>query len=61
MRKTILIVDDEKDMNAMLKRYFELNGYFVQTAQNGLQAIEKAGKQPDIILLDINKIGRAHV
>ena len=50
MRKTILIVDDEKDMNAMLKRYFELNGYFVQTAQNGLQAIEKAGKQPDIIL-----------
>ena len=43
MRKTILIVDDEKDMNAMLKRYFELNGYFVQTAQNGLQAIEKAG------------------
>ena len=29
MRKTILIVDDEKDMNAMLKRYFELNGYFV--------------------------------
>ena len=54
MRKTILIVDDEKDMNAMLKRYFELNGYFVQTAQNGLQAIEKAGKQPDIILLDIN-------
>ena len=53
MRKTILIVDDEKDMSAMLKRYFELNGYFVQTAQNGLQSIEKAGKQPDIILMDI--------
>ena len=54
MEKTILIVDDEKDMNAMLKRYFELNGYLVQTAENGTQAIEKAGKQPDLILLDIN-------
>ena len=57
MRKTILIVDDEKDMNAMLKRYFELNGYFVQTAQNGLQAIEKPENQPDIILLDIQYAG----
>lgn len=54
MDKTILIVDDEKDMSVMLKRYFELNGYLVQTAENGLQAIEKAGKQPDLILLDIN-------
>lgn len=54
MKKTILIADDEKDMNAMLKRYFELNGYLVQTAENGTQAIEKAGKQPDLILLDIN-------
>ena len=52
MDKTILIVDDEKDMSVMLKRYFELNGYLVQTAENGLQAIEKAGKQPDLILLD---------
>jgi len=54
MDKTILIVDDEKDMSVMLKRYFELNGYLVQTAENGLQAIEKAGKHPDLILLDIN-------
>lgn len=54
MKKRILIVDDEIDMSAMLKRYFELNGYDVSVAQNGMQAIEKAGKQPDLILLDIN-------
>lgn len=54
MSKTILIVDDEKDMSTMLKRYFEMNGYMVWVAKNGLQAIEKAGKQPDLILLDIN-------
>lgn len=38
----------------MLKRCFELSGYDVTVAANGLQAIEKAGKQPDLILLDIN-------
>ena len=54
MNKKILIVDDEIDMSSMLKRYFELNGYDVSVAENGLQAIEKAGKQPDLILLDIN-------
>ncbi len=54
MSKTILIVDDEKDIRTLLKRYFELNGYFVDTAENGLKAIEKAGLQPDLILLDIN-------
>lgn len=54
MDKKLLIVDDEQDMVAMLKRYFELNGYCVMTAEKGLQAIEKAGKQPDLILLDIN-------
>lgn len=54
MDKTILIVDDEADLSAMLKRYFELNGYNVMVAENGTQAIEKAGKQPDLIILDIN-------
>ena len=54
MPKKILIIDDEIDMSMMLKRYFELNGYDVSVAANGLQGIEKAGKQPDLILLDIN-------
>ena len=54
MAKKLLIVDDEIDLSTMLSRYFELNGYEVSVASNGLQAIEKAGKQPDLILLDIN-------
>lgn len=54
MSKKILIVDDEVDLSNMLKRYFELNGYDISVAENGLQAIEKAGRQPDLILLDIN-------
>lgn len=54
MNKKILIVDDETALSTMLKRCFELSGYDVTVAENGLQAIEKTGKQPDLILLDIN-------
>ena len=54
MRDKILIVDDEADIVSMLKDYFEFNGYDTITAVSGLEAIKKAEKQPDIILLDIN-------
>lgn len=50
----ILIVDDEKDIIDMLKDYFEFNGYKVLTAHGGIEAVQKAEKQPDLILLDIN-------
>lgn len=54
MRDKILVVDDEIDIVNLLKDYFELNGYEVMTATGGLDAVRKAEKQPDIILLDIN-------
>lgn len=31
-------------MSVMLERYFELNGYLVQMAENGLQVKEKTVK-----------------
>ena len=54
MSNTILIVDDEADIVSTLADYFLYNDYNVMTATNGMEAIEKAGKQPDLILLDIN-------
>lgn len=54
MRDKILVVDDEKDIVSMLRDYFEINGYDVMTALSGLEAIKKAEKEPDLILLDIN-------
>ncbi len=50
----ILIADDEPDIVAMLKDYFEMNGYEIITALNGREAISQSGKNPDIILLDVN-------
>ena len=54
MRDTILIVDDEADIVSTLEDYFLYDDYNIMTAANGREAIEKAGKQPDLILLDIN-------
>lgn len=50
----ILIADDEPDIVAMLTDYFEMNGYEIITAFNGSEAIAQSGKDPDIILLDVN-------
>lgn len=54
MQYKILIVDDEPGVIALLKDFFEINGYLVFTATGGEEAIRKAGQEPDIILLDIN-------
>lgn len=54
MTKKILLVDDEPGVIAVLKNYFEIEGYEVYTALNGSEALKKASINPDIILLDIN-------
>lgn len=41
----------------MLSSYFELKGYFIETAVNGLEAMERIKDAPDIILLDVNMPG----
>ncbi|WP_343208081.1 response regulator transcription factor [Anaerolentibacter hominis] len=57
MQECILIVDDEPDVIALLKDYFEWNGYRILTAADGEEAVKQAGKQPDLILLDVNMPG----
>ena len=58
MQHTILIVDDEKDMVALLRDNFSMLGYLVLTATGYDEAVEKAARGPDIILLDVNMPGR---
>jgi len=53
-RKTILIVDDEPDVTAYLKAFFEDNGYRAITAFDGKEGFDKArAERPDLITLDI--------
>jgi CheY-like chemotaxis protein len=52
--KLVLIVDDEKDITAYLKMALEDNGFQVQTASDGQEAMECVKKQkPDLISLDL--------
>ncbi len=54
MDKKILVVDDEKPIADILKYNLQKEGYAVELAFDGCQAIEKANMlKPDLIILDI--------
>lgn len=54
MAQKLLIVDDERDILDMLKKFFERKGYDVMAADSGQAALRLAQQKPDMILLDIN-------
>lgn len=50
----ILLADDEPDVQRVLMRRLQAEGYTVVTAADGEEALVKAGREkPDVILLDI--------
>lgn len=56
MSKFIMIVDDSATMIFSIKTALEMNGFKVETASDGVQALAKlkAGTKPDLIITDIN-------
>lgn len=59
MQKKILVVDDERPIADILQFNLKKEGYDVQCAYDGDQAVEMVEEmQPDIILLDIMLPGR---
>ena len=54
MSKTILIIEDEKAIQNIIKAFLEDAGYTAVLADDGLEGIEKFHKySPDIVLLDL--------
>ena len=54
MTHKILIADDDPIIIKLLQVNLEMEGYDVVTAQDGQDAVEKAGKEhPDLVMLDI--------
>jgi CheY-like chemotaxis protein len=52
--KKILIVDDDRDVFESMKIVLEAEGYGVDWATNGTEAIEKAkAGKPDLMILDV--------
>ena len=56
MAMTILVVDDSVTMVMSLKTTLSMNGFLVETANNGQAALDKlkSGIKPNLILTDIN-------
>ena len=55
MACTVFVVEDDVDTRDMLARFLELEGFEVELASNGKQALERlsAGVHPCVILLDL--------
>ena len=49
----LLVVDDDPEIASLLSELLELEGFEVETANNGVQALEKFDMSFDLILLDI--------
>jgi two-component system phosphate regulon response regulator PhoB len=50
----ILVVDDERDLRAMVTAALEREGYRVSTAANGVEAQQRVStERPDLIILDV--------
>ena len=54
MAKTILIIEDDKSIQNILREFLTANGYLIEVANDGVEGIEKfRWNNPDLILLDI--------
>jgi two-component system, OmpR family, alkaline phosphatase synthesis response regulator PhoP len=57
---SILIVDDDPEIVAMLSTRLEARGYKVLTASDGKAALERARRElPDLVLLDVMMPGKS--
>ncbi|HAT72007.1 MAG TPA: hypothetical protein DCS63_04250 [Elusimicrobia bacterium] len=58
MAKSVLIIDDDEDLSALLKDLLQSKGFSVSCAPDGVSGVEKARTLlPDLITLDFNMPG----
>jgi two-component system response regulator MprA len=56
MSNRVLVVDDDAALRSAMSRTFELEGYEVDVAEDGLRALsffEQGAVQPDVVILDL--------
>ncbi len=54
MKKSVLLIDDEKDLCELISRALKIEGFEVDCAYNLAQAKEKLRAHPGIVLMDNN-------
>ena len=56
--KRILVVDDEEDIRQLYKEELEEEGYEVELAERGVEALDKISRsKPDVVILDLRMPG----
>ncbi len=56
--RTVLVVDDERDLAAMVRSYLERAAFRVEVAGTGTEAVERARQlDPDVVVLDLGLPG----
>lgn len=54
-QRTILLIDDEIDLQQLVKIALKSKGYIIETANNGLEGLARLETlKPDLIILDMN-------
>lgn len=54
MKKNILVIEDDEEIRNIIKVFLSDFGYMVETADDGVEGIEKFNKfNPDLVLLDL--------
>jgi len=51
--RRILVVDDDAELRTIVKNILEKEGFSVELASNGEEALEKMRAKPDLVLLDV--------
>jgi two-component system KDP operon response regulator KdpE len=52
--KRVLVVDDERQITRMLRMALQSSGYAVETAANGIEALQKfEAQRPDLVITDL--------
>ena len=57
--KTILIVEDDKDINEMLQKVLKINGYNIKSAYSGTEALLLHNSDVELIILDLMLPGKS--
>jgi DNA-binding response OmpR family regulator len=54
-KRTVLIVEDDPDIRQLMKIFIEADGFYVELAADGVEALEQLrnGSRPNLIILDL--------
>jgi len=58
MASTVLVAEDEKNIIVLISLYLTREGFLVESASDGEEALEKAHRlRPDLVMVPVHGVG----